>query len=185
MENRRQYGVLKVTLYEGSGISMVDQYSDIFRRLEHEPSHECEEALQWGFLIVDAVSGPAKSSLWAGKDTSYRFEVSRVAELTVSLYLRNPQAFMGHHDFSLGAVKLHHPWANEVYKYDKINVTASLGQESYAAVPKWLDVQNGAGKILIGIEFKERKHPSLGYFHPSPLLGEQSASKSPTQTMMK
>ncbi|KAJ8064924.1 hypothetical protein OCU04_007228 [Sclerotinia nivalis] len=187
MENHCQYGVLKVTLYEGSGISMVGQYCDIFHGLEHEPSHEYEEDLKWGFrsstlnhqslpyalldfdhsqVIVDAVSGTTKSPLWAGKETSYGFEVSRVAELTVFLYLRNPLASMGHQDFFLGAVKLH-PWANESYKYDEMNVTASLGQESYAAVPKWLNVQNEAAKILIGVDFKEWKHPSVGYLHPS------------------
>ncbi|KAF7865444.1 hypothetical protein EAF04_006419 [Stromatinia cepivora] len=162
MENHRRYGVWKVTLYEGSGISMVDQYYDIFRRLEHEPSHEDEEDPKWGFcsstlnhqslpyalldfehsqVIVDAVSGTTKSLLWAGKETSYG-------------------------TFFLGAVKLN-PWADESYYYDKMNVTVSLGQESYAVVTKWRDVQNGAGKIPIGVDFHEWKHPSVGYFHPS------------------
>ncbi|EDO01050.1 hypothetical protein SS1G_03524 [Sclerotinia sclerotiorum 1980 UF-70] len=100
IENSRRYGVLKVTLYEGSGISM-------------------ESA-----------------------------------------------SFHGTTGLFLGVVKLH-AWDDESYKYGGINVTAILDQESYATVPKWLDVQNGAGKILIGIDFKERRHPSVGYIHSS------------------
>lgn len=179
LQDHSRRGSLKVTLYEGSGISAVDQYSDVFRSLEYEPTYEDEHNVKWGFpkptskheslpyalldfdnaqVIVDSVSGTTKCPLWTGKEAPYIFDVSRVAELKVSLYLRNPVAFMGYQDFFLGVAKVN-PWIDESYKYHDINVASKLGSEKNTAMPKWFDVGNGAGKILIGVEFDERNPP--------------------------
>ncbi|RMZ73483.1 serine threonine- kinase gad8 [Pyrenophora seminiperda CCB06] len=43
-------------------------------------------------VFINAVSGTPENPLWAGSNTQYKFDVSRVTDLTVSLYIRNPSA---------------------------------------------------------------------------------------------
>ncbi|RQM07968.1 hypothetical protein DH86_00000850 [Scytalidium sp. 3C] len=43
-------------------------------------------------VFINAVSGTPENPLWAGDNTQYKFDVSRVTELAIHLYLRNPNA---------------------------------------------------------------------------------------------
>lgn len=43
-------------------------------------------------VFVNAVSGTPNSPLWAGDNTAYKFDVSRTVDLSVSVYIRNPNA---------------------------------------------------------------------------------------------
>jgi serum/glucocorticoid-regulated kinase 2 len=43
-------------------------------------------------VFVNSVLGTPENPLWAGDNTSYKFDVSRATELAVHLYLRNPNA---------------------------------------------------------------------------------------------
>ena len=43
-------------------------------------------------VFINAVSGTPENPVWAGESTQYKFDVSRVTELSISLYIRNPNA---------------------------------------------------------------------------------------------
>ncbi|KAG6988989.1 hypothetical protein G7Y79_00066g095070 [Physcia stellaris] len=50
-------------------------------------------------VFVDAVSGSPENPYWPGDNTQYKFDVSRATELSVQLYLRNPNARPGAANF--------------------------------------------------------------------------------------
>jgi serum/glucocorticoid-regulated kinase 2 len=179
LQNRLRCGILTVTLYEGAGLSVADNYSDVFRKLKREPNWENEEfrirsigsspfnhrflpyaILDFGKsqVVVESVSGSTKNPLWAenrttkmwGAGNKTSFDVSRVAELTIYLYLRSPIASGRNQDFFLGVTKLN-PWVDK-------------SQEENTSNTKWLDIQDGTGKIRIGVEFTERTPPRVGDF---------------------
>ncbi|KAF1987380.1 serine/threonine-protein kinase gad8 [Aulographum hederae CBS 113979] len=126
-------------------------------------------------VFVNAVSGSPEQPLWAGDNTQYKFDVSRTTEVSVSLYLRNPQAPPNsgrNQDIYLGLCRLN-PRFEEVKpfvgdpkasKKDKEKAAAahadqerSLGQ--YGA--EWVEMQNGTGAVKIGVEFVENRQRSL------------------------
>jgi serum/glucocorticoid-regulated kinase 2 len=124
---------------------------------------------------VDAVSGTPENPLWAGDNTSFKFDVSRQTELNVQLYLRNPAARPGvgrSEDIFLGAVKVQprfeeaHPYAEDPKLSRKDNQKAAavhaeqertLGQLG----AEWLDLQFGTGSIKIGVSFVENRGRSM------------------------
>ncbi|RDW91007.1 protein kinase-like protein [Coleophoma crateriformis] len=126
-------------------------------------------------VFVNAVSGSPENPLWAGDNTSYKFDVSRVTELAVHLYLRHPQATPGSgrsQDIFLGVTRIN-PRFDEKSKYvedpkaskkDKEKAAAefasrerSLGQSG----TEWLEVAYGTGKIKIGVEYVENRTRAL------------------------
>jgi len=126
-------------------------------------------------VFVNAVSGTPENPLWAGDNTQYKFDVSRVTELAVHLYLRNPNASPGSgrsQDIFLGVTRINprfeepHPYVEDpkLSKKDKEKAAAefatkerSLGQSG----PEWLDVAYGTGKIRIGVEYVENRARAL------------------------
>ncbi|EPE06599.1 serine threonine-protein kinase gad8 [Ophiostoma piceae UAMH 11346] len=60
-------------------------------------------------VFVNSVEGTPENPLWAGDNTQYKFDVSRVTELAVHLYLRNPSAPPGSgrsQDIFLGVTRI-------------------------------------------------------------------------------
>lgn len=43
-------------------------------------------------IFVNGVSGSPENPLWAGSSTQYKFDVSRVTDVGISVYIRNPNA---------------------------------------------------------------------------------------------
>ncbi|RFU32262.1 hypothetical protein B7463_g4088, partial [Scytalidium lignicola] len=165
LQNQPRHGILAVTLYEGANLSVVDKYSDVNRHLPYAILDFDKSQ-----VVVESVSGTTKTPVWAGNKTSYKFDVSRIAELTIYLYLRNPIVSRGNQDFFLGVTKLN-PWVDESHqcventKLNKENDTSvELSQEEKIFETKWLDVQDGTGKIRIGVEFAESRPPRVGSF---------------------
>ncbi|KAJ9302166.1 hypothetical protein DTO271G3_1032 [Paecilomyces variotii] len=126
-------------------------------------------------VFVDAVSGSPENPLWAGDNTSFKFDVSRQTELSVQLYLRNPAARPGagrSEDIFLGAVKVH-PRFEETKPYvDDPKLSKKDNQKAAAAHAEqertmgqlgaeWLDLQFGTGSIKIGVSFVENKQRSM------------------------
>lgn len=126
-------------------------------------------------VFVDAVSGTPENPLWAGDNTSFKFDVSRRTDLTVQIYLRNPAARPGvgrSEDFFLGAVKIT-PRLEEVKPYvDDPKLSKKDNQKAAQAHTErektmgqlgaeWLDLQFGTGSIRIGVSFVENKGRSL------------------------
>ncbi|KAK0118382.1 hypothetical protein ONS95_012671 [Cadophora gregata] len=126
-------------------------------------------------VFVNAVSGTPENPLWAGDNTQYKFDVSRVTELAVHLYLRNPNAPQGAGrttDIFLGVARIN-PRFEETHTYvedpklskkDKEKAAAEWASKEKAlgqSGPEWLDVQYGTGKIRIGVQYIENRSRSL------------------------
>lgn len=127
-------------------------------------------------VFVDAVSGTPENPLWAGDNTSFKFDVSRKTELSVQLYLRNPTSRPGagrSEDIFLGAVKVHprfeesaHPYMEDPKLSKKDNqkaAAAHLEHERHRGQmgAEWLDLQFGTGSVKVGVSFVENKQRSM------------------------
>lgn len=126
-------------------------------------------------VFVNSVSGNPENPLWAGDNTQYKFDVSRVTELAVHLYMRNPNAPPGSgrsQDIFLGVVRINprfeekHTFVEDpkASKKDREKAAAefasrekSLGQSGV----EWVDVQYGSGKLKIGVQYVENRAGKL------------------------
>ena len=126
-------------------------------------------------VFVDAVSGSPENPLWAGDNTSFKFDVSRVTELSVQLYLRNPVARPGagrSEDIFLGGCRVTPRFEEakqfvpdpKMSKKDQQKAEASFSQQEKQAGQlgaEWLDVQFGTGHLKIGVNYVESRQGSL------------------------
>lgn len=118
-------------------------------------------------VFINAVSGTPENPIWAGDNTQYKFDVSRVTDLTVQLYIRNPNASPNagrSEDIFIGTAKIK-PRFEEV-KGQGEAVKGGKGQaendKSLGQVgADWLEVQYGTGNIKVGVEFVENRQKSL------------------------
>ena len=103
-------------------------------------------------VFINSVDGNPENPLWAGSNTQYKFDVSRVAELTIHLFVRNPNAKPGTgraDDILLGVVRL-----NPRFEIQEGEQAAQGGVE-------WVDIQHGTGKLQIGAQFVENQKGKL------------------------
>jgi serum/glucocorticoid-regulated kinase 2 len=126
-------------------------------------------------VFVDAVSGSPENPLWAGDNTSYKFDVSRVTELSIQLYLRNPAARAGagrSEDIFLGGCRVTPrfeeagQFTTDPKKSKKDNEKAEVAfraQERQAGQlgAEWHEVQFGTGSVKIGVNYVESRQGSL------------------------
>ncbi|KAL1981158.1 hypothetical protein VTN96DRAFT_3005 [Rasamsonia emersonii] len=126
-------------------------------------------------VFVDAVSGTPENPLWAGDNTSFKFDVSRQTELNVQIYLRNPAARPGvgrSEDIFLGATKVHprfeepQPYVEDPKLSKKDNQKAAAAHAEQERTvgqlgAEWYDLQFGTGSIRIGVSFVENKGRSM------------------------
>ncbi|KAK8042372.1 hypothetical protein PG994_012855 [Apiospora phragmitis] len=126
-------------------------------------------------VFVNSVSGNPENPLWAGDNTQYKFDVSRVTELAVHLYMRNPTAPPSagrSQDIFIGVVRINprfdekHTFVEDpkASKKDREKAAAefaskekSLGQSGV----DWADVQYGTGKLKIGVQYVENRAGKL------------------------
>lgn len=126
-------------------------------------------------VFVDAVSGTPENPYWPGDNTSFKFDVSRVTELNVQLYLRNPAARPGSgrsEDIFLGVCRVR-PRFEEAQTYVEDPKASKKDREKAAAAfaqkertlgqvgAEWIDLQFGTGSIKIGVSFVENRQRSL------------------------
>ena len=126
-------------------------------------------------VFVDAVSGSPENPLWAGDNTSFKFDVSRVTELSVQLYLRNPVARPGagrSEDIFLGGCRVT-PRFEEAKQFipdpklsrkdrEKAEVTHQQQEKQAGQLGSdWLEVQFGTGQLKIGVNYVESRQGSL------------------------
>ncbi|KAI1919903.1 Serine/threonine-protein kinase [Ophidiomyces ophidiicola] len=126
-------------------------------------------------VFVDAVSGTPENPLWAGDNTSFKFDVSRATELNVQLYLRNPAARPGagrSEDVFLGMCRIT-PRFEETRKFvedpkaskkDREKAAAAFAQQERSrgqVGAEWTTVQFGTGAIRVGVSFVENRQRSL------------------------
>ncbi|KAL6711062.1 Serine/threonine-protein kinase [Coniothyrium glycines] len=109
-------------------------------------------------VFINAVSGTPENPLWAGGNTQYKFDVSRVTELSVSLYIRNPTApptAGRNEDIFIGTLKIQPRF--EEQRTDEKARQGSTGQ----AGAEWIPVQFGSGQMKVGVNFVENRQDRL------------------------
>ena len=127
-------------------------------------------------VFVDAVSGTPENPLWAGDNTSFKFDVSRVHELSIQLYLRNPNARPGvgrNDDIFLGGARVTPRFEEPVNftadprKGKKDNEKAETAfrqhheRQAGQLGSEWVDVQFGSGMVKLGVNYVENTGGSL------------------------
>lgn len=111
-------------------------------------------------VFVNSVDGKPENPLWAGGNTQYKFDVSRVTELVIHLYMRNPNAPPGvgrSQDIFLGVARINPSFEERQVATDEAKSgkkVESTSKEGHSGV-EWVDVQYGTGKIKIGVEYVE------------------------------
>ncbi|PNS18001.1 hypothetical protein CAC42_3960 [Sphaceloma murrayae] len=120
-------------------------------------------------IFVNAVSGTPESPVWAGESTQYKFDVSRITGVSISLYIRNPNASPQagrSEDIFIGTCRVNPRFEEvavheeELRKKDKNAagvVDKNLGQSGV----EWNEIQYGTGSLRIGVKFVENKQRSL------------------------
>lgn len=119
-------------------------------------------------VFIDAVSGTPENPLWAGDKTAFKFDVSRQAELSIQIYLRNPAAQPGveyNEDIFLGAIKMQ-PCLQELTtiiedprlrKKENQRAVAEEEKNIIQSGAEWQDMQFGTGSIKIELSFMENR----------------------------
>ena len=111
-------------------------------------------------VFINAVSGTPENPLWAGSNTQYKFDVSRVTDLTVSLYIRNPSASPNagrNEDIFIGTLKVHPRFEEQQQDGKAQKPDDAVGQ----AGADWIPVQFGSGQMRIGVNFVENRQDRL------------------------
>ncbi|KAM5353314.1 hypothetical protein ACJZ2D_016782 [Fusarium nematophilum] len=125
-------------------------------------------------VFVNSVDGNPENPLWAGGNTQYKFDVSRVTELVIHLYMRNPTAPPGSgrsQDIFLGVVRINprfeerqsfveDPKASKKDREKAAAEHAARKGEGHSGV-EWVDVQYGSGRIKVGVEYVETRAGKL------------------------
>jgi len=118
-------------------------------------------------VFINAVSGSPENPLWAGGNTQYKFDVSRVTSLSISLYIRNPSASPNagrNDDIFIGTCKVNPRFEEsqvgsedaKASKKDK-EKTATEGQTG----ADWVEIQYGTGSLRVGVNFVENRQDRL------------------------
>ncbi|KOS17460.1 Serine/threonine-protein kinase gad8 [Escovopsis weberi] len=138
-------------------------------------------------VFINSVDGNPENPVWAGSNTQYKFDVSRVGELTVHLFMRNPNASPSAgrtQDILLGALRVtpsfdpvqHHEETSSGRKHSNSD---SRPPSAGFRGTGWFDVQFGTGKLQMGIEFVENRVGKLSIddFELLKLVGKGSFGK--------
>jgi serum/glucocorticoid-regulated kinase 2 len=117
-------------------------------------------------VFINAVSGTPENPLWAGGNTQYKFDVSRVTDVSISLYIRNPASPPGsgrNDDIFIGTCKINPRFeeaqVNADDKHSKKDKEKSLSQGQTG--DDWSDILYGTGQMKIGVNFVENRQDRL------------------------
>ncbi|KAK8188377.1 serine/threonine-protein kinase YPK2/YKR2 [Phyllosticta capitalensis] len=126
-------------------------------------------------VFVNAVSGNPENPVWAGDNTQYKFDVSRTTDLTISLYIRNPNAPPNagrNEDIFIGTCKVN-PRFEEAQPYVEDPKSSKKDKEKAAAAhaeherslgqvgADWVEVGYGTGNLKVGVRFVENRQDRL------------------------
>ena len=126
-------------------------------------------------VFVNAVSGTPENPLWAGDNTSYKFDVTHPTEFAMSIYLRNPNASPGsgrNEDIFLGSVRINprfeesRPYIEDPKssKRDREKAAAAHAEDERIRGPsgdQWHSMTYGKGRLKIGIKYVENRQKAL------------------------
>jgi serum/glucocorticoid-regulated kinase 2 len=126
-------------------------------------------------VFINAVSGSPENPVWAGDNTQYKFDVSRTTDVTISLYIRNPNTAPNvgrNDDIFIGTFRIT-PRFEEVLPYmddsrlskkdrEKVALARAEQEKSLGQVgTEWLEIQHGTGTMKVGVQFVENRQRSL------------------------
>jgi serum/glucocorticoid-regulated kinase 2 len=120
-------------------------------------------------VFINAVSGTPENPLWAGENTQYKFDVSRVTELSISLYIRNPSSPPNagrNEDIFLGTCKVNPRFEEQQVHLQNEKASKKDKDKDKNATPgqvgaEWLEIQYGAGSMRVGVNFVENRQDRL------------------------
>ncbi|PSS05189.1 protein kinase 1 [Coniella lustricola] len=126
-------------------------------------------------VFVNSVEGNPENPLWAGSSTQYKFDVSRVTDVTVHLYIRNPNApsSVGRaNDIFLGVVQIkprfeeRHQFVEDpkANKKDREKAASEFAEKEKSlghSGVQWVPVAYGQGELKIGVEYVENRAGKL------------------------
>ncbi|KAI0474811.1 serine/threonine-protein kinase gad8 [Xylaria cf. heliscus] len=191
-------GILVVTLYEAHGLSWPKEHLNAFSSERNGKSHPDElptirsevpnKYMPYALLdfdrvqlYVDCIGGNLESPSWAGSSTQYKFDVSRVADLTIHLFTPNPNAPPGYEraqGISLGKVRLTPRFDS---KQPPKTGSSNKGHKETpeASCVSWANIQQGSGQLRIGIEYMENetRKLSIADFELLKVIGQGSFGK--------
>jgi len=129
-------------------------------------------------VFINAVSGTPENPLWAGGNTQYKFDVSRITDLTVSLYIRNPSAPPNAgrtDDIFIGKCLINPRFEESQASEAKAKRETGPGQIG----AEWLDIQFGSGNMKIGVNYVENRQDrlSIDEFELLKVVGKGSFGK--------
>ncbi|TGZ82627.1 kinase-like protein [Ascodesmis nigricans] len=127
-------------------------------------------------VIVNANSGIPESPVFAGYTTQFKFDVSREAELSVGIYMRNPGSSSRDEDVFLGSCKIL-PSFEERPSNQKKNAPPPKGFSGTDWVP--LTGASSTGTIKIGVEYRKNQDTplSMADFELLKVVGKGSFGK--------
>lgn len=110
-------------------------------------------------VIVNANSGTVDSPVFAGSTTQFKFDVSREADLSVGIYMRNPGQGGREEDLFLGSCKVT-PSFEEPKKLKKGEKPSSTAAGGLSGVD-WIQLASSTGSVKIGVEFRRNQDMPL------------------------
>jgi serum/glucocorticoid-regulated kinase 2 len=111
-------------------------------------------------VFINAVSGTPENPLWAGENTQYKFDVSRITDLSISFYIRNPSSPLNAgraDDIFIGKITVN-PRFEETHS-SEIKAKKETGVGQIGA--EWLEIQFGTGNMKVGVNFVENRQDRL------------------------
>jgi len=186
-------GVLFVVLHRARGLSIPKQRQDAFESQHPTTPHTFNDTnaqvsgkftpyalidFDKSQAFVGSVGGTLEEPSWAGTSTQYKFDVTRVTELNIHLYVRHPNAprNSGHeHDICLGATSIHPRFKDEQPGHGKISSMSEQVQNG----TYWVELQDGTGMLKISFEYVENPTTRLSIddFELLKVLGQGAFGK--------
>ncbi|KAI1752765.1 kinase-like domain-containing protein [Xylaria castorea] len=185
--NPRQ-GILIITLYEAQGLSLPKEQQYAFSSACLGKSRST--TLHTPYALVDfdnvqvhvnCIGGNPENPFWAGSSTQYKFDVSRVANLMIHLFIPNPNAPPGcerTQGISLGYVCFTPRFDSKRPPENKSSIK-DFKEKSEDSCVSWTNIQHGTGQLRIGVEYagNEAHNLSTSDFELLKVIGKGSYGK--------
>jgi len=125
-------------------------------------------------VVVNANSGVPDAPMFAGGTTQFKFDVSREAELSVGIYMRNPgPRGVGDEDVFLGSCRILPSFEEPVQGAKKQQPARGLSGT------EWVPFSNSSGSVKIGVEYRRNQDMplSMSDFDLMTVVGKGSFGK--------
>ncbi|KAA8894932.1 kinase-like domain-containing protein [Sphaerosporella brunnea] len=107
-------------------------------------------------VVVNANSGVPDAPVFAGNTTQFKFDVSREAELSVGIYMRNPgPRGAGDEDVFLGSCRILPSFEEPVQGAKKQQPAKGFSGT------EWIPFSNSTGSVKIGVEYRRNQDITL------------------------